>query len=482
MICAHCGCENPNGIAYCRDCGMSLRAPAPRIAAPTPTPEVAAAAGYFGPPPTPQPMAPPQPMPQPAMPAPKPAAASFLAQTQVATLRSEQAPVDQSGAHAAATSLPCVRCGEKSPEGSRFCHSCGAPISTPRAEPAQPAPPQPQPMQAAQPQPIQAVQAQPVVAAAAPVPQAASPVASVCGRCRGVADPGADFCKFCGARLGEQPTSSRNGAASASRMEAAPSFAGAPAVAAPAIEPGAEAPTGLTRPLHGIGDVSVRARLVRIAKDGSEGAQHAVTADVTDIGRSEGQILLADDPYLSARHARITTRPATDPTGAPSLVLVDLGSVNGVYVRLRGPHALTHGDLLLLGQQVLRFEAVTEIEGARGPAMQHGVLLFGSPAPASRARLVQRTVEGLVRDVFYLVRDEFVMGRENGDRTFPEDVFMSRKHAAVRRDASGFVLQDLGSSNGTFVQIHGEHVLRDGDQFRIGHHLFRVDLPTPGSA
>jgi pSer/pThr/pTyr-binding forkhead associated (FHA) protein len=266
-------------------------------------------------------------------------------------------------------------------------------------------------------------------------------------------------------------------------MEAAPSFAGVPAASSPrAPEPGTEAPTGLTRPLHGIGDVSVRARLVRIAKDGSEGAQHTVTGDVTDIGRSEGQILLADDPYLSARHARIISRPASDPGGAPSLVLVDLGSVNGVYVRLRAPHALTHGDLLLLGQQVLRFEAVTEIEGARGPAMQHGVLLFGSPAPASRARLVQRTVEGLVRDVFYMVREEFVMGRENGDRTFPEDVFMSRKHAVVRRDASGFVLQDLGSSNGTFVQIQGEHVLHDGDQFRIGHHLFRVDIPTPGSA
>jgi pSer/pThr/pTyr-binding forkhead associated (FHA) protein len=135
-----------------------------------------------------------------------------------------------------------------------------------------------------------------------------------------------------------------------------------------------------------------------------------------------------------------------------------------------------------MGQQVLRFEAVTEIEGARGPAMQHGVLLFGSPAPTARARLVQRTVEGLVRDVMYLVRDEFVIGRESGDRSFQEDVFMSRRHAAVRRDGSSFVLHDLQSSNGTFVQVHGEHVLRDGDQFRVGHHLFRVDLPAPGGS
>lgn len=218
---------------------------------------------------------------------------------------------------------------------------------------------------------------------------------------------------------------------------------------------------------------------MRIAKDGSEGAQHPITSEVTDIGRSEGNVVLPDDPYLSPRHARIALRPGNDPKAGPSLVLIDLGSVNGVFVRLRAAHALTHGDLLLLGQQVLRFEAVTELEGARGPAMQHGVLLFGSPAPTARARLVQRTVEGLARDVLYVLRDEFVIGRESGDRTFPDDVFMSRRHAAVRREGTGFVLGDLGSSNGTFVQVHGEHVLADGDQFRIGHHLFRVDVTAP---
>jgi pSer/pThr/pTyr-binding forkhead associated (FHA) protein len=164
------------------------------------------------------------------------------------------------------------------------------------------------------------------------------------------------------------------------------------------------------------------------------------------------------------------------------LFLVDLGSVNGTYVRIRAPHTLTHGDLLLLGQQVLRFEAVSELEGARGPAMQHGVLLFGSPAPVARARLVQRTVEGLVRDVLYLVRDEVTLGREMGDRTFPEDVFMSRRHAAIRREGASYVLHDLGSSNGTFVQIHAEQALQNGDQFRVGHHLFRVDVgPQAGN-
>jgi pSer/pThr/pTyr-binding forkhead associated (FHA) protein len=238
---------------------------------------------------------------------------------------------------------------------------------------------------------------------------------------------------------------------------------------------------GATKPLRGLSEATTFARLVQITKEGNEGSVFLISSETTDIGRTEGHIVLGDDPYLSPRHARITVRATS--VGAPlSISVVDLGSVNGVFVRLRAPRILQHGDLLLLGQQVLRFEAVTDIEGARGPAMQHGVLLFGSPAPIARARLSQRTVEGLVRDVLYLVRDEVVLGRETGDRTFPDDQFLSRRHCAVRREASGFSVVDLGSSNGTFVDVHGEQRLEHGDQLRIGHHLFRIDIPQIAGA
>lgn len=420
---------------------MTLRAPGARVAMPTPTPD----------------MSPPPPLPAPA--------------PQISTLRSDQVvPVSRGDS-------VCPRCGERNGLESRFCHSCGFSMGSPAAMGPIVAPPIAAPPHAGPPAPR-----------APPAPPGAT---VVCSRCRGIADPGADFCKFCGARL-----------AVADPMPAGPSYAPlqapmprpietAPAPAPqPMPTPGLEAqpPHGATRPLHSLSESPSRGRLVRIAKDGSEGGQHPLVGDQTDVGRTEGNIILPDDPYLSPRHARIVARPAPPGSRSPvQLRILDLGSVNGVFVRLRAPYPLAHGDLILLGQQVLRFDTVSEIEGARGPAMQHGVLLFGSPAPVARARLVQRTVEGLSRDMFYLVRDEFVLGREAGDRTFSDDVFMSRRHAAVRRDPSreggnAFVLHDLGSSNGTFVQIHAEHPLEDGDQFRIGHHLFRVDLPAPGAS
>jgi pSer/pThr/pTyr-binding forkhead associated (FHA) protein len=153
-----------------------------------------------------------------------------------------------------------------------------------------------------------------------------------------------------------------------------------------------------------------------------------------------------------------------------------------VFLRLRSPKPLVDSDLLLVGLQVLRFEAVTSAEQGLGPATQHGTLLFGSPVLPAHARLCQRTVEGVTRNVYYLHRDETTIGRESGDVVFTDDPFLSRRHLVVRRDAStgAFTVEDLGSSNGTYLAIHGEAPLEPGDHLRVGQHLFRFDLAGAG--
>jgi pSer/pThr/pTyr-binding forkhead associated (FHA) protein len=135
--------------------------------------------------------------------------------------------------------------------------------------------------------------------------------------------------------------------------------------------------------------------------------------------------------------------------------------------------------LILLGQQVIRFEVVKDAEAGFGPATQHGTALFGTPAGPVYARLCQRTVEGVTRDVFHVRKDEVVLGRELGDVVFTDDAFLSRRHAVVRRDAEtgGFSLLDAGSSNGTFLRVRGEVALQDGDEIRIGQQLFRIEPP-----
>jgi pSer/pThr/pTyr-binding forkhead associated (FHA) protein len=249
------------------------------------------------------------------------------------------------------------------------------------------------------------------------------------------------------------------------------------------------------------------ARLVLIGRNGNEGLNHPL-GESTDIGRTEGDVIIADDAYMSPRHARIVQREG-------AFFLHDLGSTNGLFVRIpfelagraqRAPDAanevqptpsnddanrtsseavLEDQDLFLVGQQVLRFDVVKHAEEGFGFASENGTLLFGAPATPRYARLSQRTVEGIVRDVFHIRKTEMVIGRESGDIVFTDDPFLSRRHAVVRAHTPAgapagsprrFTLQDLGSSNGTFLQASAEVRLRHGDHFRIGQQLFRFDV------
>jgi len=272
------------------------------------------------------------------------------------------------------------------------------------------------------------------------------------------------FCQFCGARLAP---------ARAVAPDRAPQAA-AHAVAEQAGQREAAGPTGdrtgKFTPME-VKDGPTLGQLVVIARDGAEGATYPLTGNQLDLGREEGNILLADDAYVSPRHLRFIRK-------SDGVYARDLGSINGAYLRLREPHQLVDGDLILVGLQVLRFEIVKDAEHGLGPAVQNGTLVFGSPMLARHGRLCERTVEGVTRNVYYLCRDETVIGRESGEIVFSGDPFMSRRHASIRIDvASGTAsVSDLGSSNGTFVAIRGDVLLYDGDFIRVGQHLFRFDL------
>jgi pSer/pThr/pTyr-binding forkhead associated (FHA) protein len=278
----------------------------------------------------------------------------------------------------------------------------------------------------------------------APAPVAAPAVAMAgepavhCSRCGGANNRSVPFCQFCGASMSDNT----------------------PDVAAPL-------------PTQAFAARSVAARLVVIAQDGTPGRQYPLQDDQTDIGREEGSILLPSDPYVSPRHARVFQRGGR-------FFVRDLTSVNGVYVRIRAAERLQNADLVLIGLEVLRFEVVSDAEKGLGPATERGTRVFGSPSLPRYGRLSQRTVEGLTRDIFYLGRDETVVGRESGDLVFTNDPFMSRRHAIFMRDpaTSTFLIQDLGSSNGTYLAVRGEHELVSGDHIRIGQHLFRLDVET----
>lgn len=70
---------------------------------------------------------------------------------------------------------------------------------------------------------------------------------------------------------------------------------------------------------------------------------------------------------------------------------------------------------------------------------------------------------------FPIVSDVVRIGQEVGaDIQLSGDSFVSHAHARILARTSGVEIEDLGSRNGTFVQIRDRHTLRNGDRLLIG--------------
>jgi pSer/pThr/pTyr-binding forkhead associated (FHA) protein len=67
-------------------------------------------------------------------------------------------------------------------------------------------------------------------------------------------------------------------------------------------------------------------------------------------GRERGDILFSEDGYVSGLHCRIGKSSDGQTT------LMDVGSSNGTFIRLKTEHTLVSGDVLLMGQQLFRVD------------------------------------------------------------------------------------------------------------------------------
>lgn len=114
--------------------------------------------------------------------------------------------------------------------------------------------------------------------------------------------------------------------------------------------------------------------------------------------------------------------------------------------------------------------AVTEPAEGELPTLQPGTALlrvFQGPNAGSR---------------FLLDSDFTSAGRHPSSEIFLDDVTVSRKHAEFRRQDGGFVVRDVGSLNGTYVNRErvDECILTTGDEVQIGK--FRLIIHLSGSS
>lgn len=186
------------------------------------------------------------------------------------------------------------------------------------------------------------------------------------------------------------------------------------------------------------------------------------------IGRSASNDIHIPEQHVSRQHAVVNYRDGV-------FLLNDLNSANGTFVndeQVTEAYPLTHGDVIRLYVPILRFSAAVTEEDAKR-AEESGTLIAAAPA-SSAGRLIITTgpQEG---ETISLALNEITVGRATTNYTWEvglQDPSVSRPHARLTRVDDRWVLRDLGSSNGTFVNntpINEKgRVLSDGDIIAFG--------------
>lgn len=209
-------------------------------------------------------------------------------------------------------------------------------------------------------------------------------------------------------------------------------------------------------------------RLVVIKGEGGDGVTYHLSATNHTVGRATGDIRFSEDLFLNPEHARFTVQGGR-------LFVKDLGTVNGVFVRIKSPVQLEHGDYFLVGEQLLCLDSEGFSDGGPDPA---GTYSYSSPRPDGRFRVVQQLAGGGEGRIVSAQGAALTMGREGNTLNFPNDRFISGRHARLdaASDTHHVILTDTGSRNGTFIRTKGALELFHGDYLFVGQQLLRVEI------
>lgn len=221
----------------------------------------------------------------------------------------------------------------------------------------------------------------------------------------------------------------------------------------------------------------------------TDGREYTVGAGPLSFGRDAASNVVVSGGEVSRHHAEIRS----DPEG---YVLVDL-SVNGTYIngqRISKTHLLARADVIRIGNDEFRFYA-DQLSAASAPAappepqpapsgaeQRLSDTMYGIPAaeprrpapvpsdPVALASLLFRSgdLKGQRVPIKVPVAN---IGRADYNDVVIADPSVSTMHAKLQRREAVWILTDLGSTNGTFVEgdrLQDEAPLGPGTTLRFG--------------
>lgn len=195
------------------------------------------------------------------------------------------------------------------------------------------------------------------------------------------------------------------------------------------------------------------------------GMSYYLNAKRHAVGRTHG-VILVEDPHVSPSHGSFHY----DADG--QLFVDDEGSHNGVFLRLRDVHTLRSGDRFLIGHQIYQFDQIDEASQVDA----YGTRAYGSPRKDMRLRILHILDGGLPGKAWAMEAREVSFGREGCTVDLSQEPHASRRHARIILRGDDFVLEDLSSTNGTFLCVRGPKRLHHGDDLILGRQRMRVQI------
>jgi pSer/pThr/pTyr-binding forkhead associated (FHA) protein len=224
----------------------------------------------------------------------------------------------------------------------------------------------------------------------------------------------------------------------------------------------------------------------------TDGREYVIMASSLVMGREAGCDVVVPGKDVSRRHAEIVPSPK-------GYLLVD-SSTNGVYVndaRVQGQRVLTRGDVIRIGEESFRFYAdqaaatpaptpppapAPPPPGAESrlqntsfgmPVTPRPAAAPANPAGTRSAPLANFLVRGgALKGTRLLIKTPIAnIGRADYNDLVIPDESVSTSHAKLQRREGVWVLVDLESTNGTFVdgeRIKADTPIAPGTMVRFG--------------
>jgi pSer/pThr/pTyr-binding forkhead associated (FHA) protein len=212
------------------------------------------------------------------------------------------------------------------------------------------------------------------------------------------------------------------------------------------------------------------------------GAIFDLTESEILIGRGGRCHIVIRDDEVSREHCRLVR-------SSHGYELIDAHSTNGTFVngqRIR-QRALQSGELIELGDSVtLRYEQVAAGD-LKGKLRTPTEPIKRPPPPASAfGHYVVLSRGAQVGAVFLLTNPIVTVGREPTNDIVIAQESVSRYHLQIKREKTGYRVEDVGSTNGTYLngeKLEAPAALAPDDVLSVGTaqlHYVRRPLPEQG--